>query len=98
MNNPFAVHNALEVAVTPDGMYAFVAGFNIPNQDVPSNNHFEPTNNPAGSNVGIIKFSSPYTNPKVVAATHSIPVGFTQYVRHAGRSVPVCQLPDGADG
>src|SRR5262249_2890460 len=31
LGSPFAVHNAVDVAITPDGMYAFVAGLNDPN-------------------------------------------------------------------
>src|SRR5262249_31324260 len=46
-SNPFAVHNALSVAITPDGNYAFVAGFNTPNELVPSKNHFVPGYDPA---------------------------------------------------
>ncbi len=79
--NPFAVRSALQIAVTPDGMWAFVAAFNFPDYDFPSGSHGEPANNPAGSNVGIIKFASPYTDPQVVAATRSIPVGFTEDLR-----------------
>ena len=44
---PFAVHNAEEVAVTPDGLYAFVAGFNWPDPYVASKDHSEPADNPA---------------------------------------------------
>ena len=77
LDNPFGVHNAEDVVITPDGLYAFVAGFNTPDSDVPSKDHFEPPDNPAGSNIGIFKFQSPYQSPQLVAATRSIPEGFT---------------------
>ncbi len=62
-DNPFGVHNPIDVAVTPDGMYAFVAGFNTSDPDIPSKNNDVPPENPAGSNIGIFKFSSPWQNP-----------------------------------
>jgi hypothetical protein len=75
----FALHNASSVAVTPDGKFAFVTGFNEPNVDLPSCNAGVPNNEPAGSNVGIFEFldtNGPYTNPILVAATRAIPEGF----------------------
>ena len=77
-DNPFGVHNAIDVTVTPDGLYAFVAAFNTPDSDVPSKNHYEPPEDPAGSNVGIFKFASPFQNPQLVGATRAIPLGLTQ--------------------
>ena len=78
----FDVDNAREVAVLPAGVlgsnaaYAFVLGFSIPNQNVPSSNHFFRTGSvySAGSNIGII--ADPFGTPSLAAATIPIPVGF----------------------
>ena len=70
----FAVDSAREVAVTPDGKYAFVVGYDVPNFNLPSGNHGVPSFDPAGSNIGIV--ADPFTNPTLVAATRSIPDGF----------------------
>ena len=77
-DDPFAVHNAIDVTVTPDGTYAFVAAFNTFDPDVPSKDHYDPPEDPAGSNVGIFKFASPFQNPQLLAATRAIPLGLTQ--------------------
>jgi hypothetical protein len=74
LNDEFEVNNYRAVAVTPDGKYAFVAGYDIPDDEVSSHNHGAPAFNPAGSNIGVI--SNPFTNPQLVAATRSIPNGF----------------------
>ncbi|MGA2035933.1 MAG: putative Ig domain-containing protein, partial [Thermoguttaceae bacterium] len=81
-DNAFAVHNASSVAVTKYGKYeyAFVTGFNIPDQTRPSSNPGFPPNNPAGSTIGIFQFQDtggiPFTYPLMVAATRAIPLGF----------------------
>src|SRR5262249_29213046 len=47
-----------------------------PNGEVRRKNLSDRHNNPAGSNVGIIKFQSPYQSPQMVAATRAIPGGY----------------------
>ena len=69
------------MVVTPDGKYAFVAGFNFPDEAVPTHNHGNPLGDsaadyPAGSSIGII--INPFTNPQLVAGTRPIPAGFPQ--------------------
>jgi YD repeat-containing protein len=77
VTSTFAVHNASAVAVTPDGKYAFVTGFNQPNQNLPSSDHGEPNYEPAGSTLGIFQFQAPnFQSPLLVAATRAIPLGF----------------------
>lgn len=68
----FDVNEAMDVAITNDGNYAFIAarngrwfGTGVESIDGPK----------AGSNIGIIK--DPLTNPKLVAATRPIPMGLT---------------------
>jgi YD repeat-containing protein len=73
-SDSFDVNNVRSVVVTPDAKYAFVAGWDFPDAEVASHNHFEPQNNPAGSNIGII--ADPLGSPRLVGATRSIPVGF----------------------
>jgi hypothetical protein len=85
INDEFEVNNARAVAVTPDGKYAFVAGYDIPDENDPSHNQGIPAFNPAGSNIGIVAnpFGDPtlaaatgFGVPTLVAATRSIPEGF----------------------
>ena len=62
------------MAVTRDGKYAFVIGFNrfvplVPSQDPTVN-----LNDPGGSTIGVIR--DPLTNPVLVAATRPIPISF----------------------
>ena len=53
--SPFDVNNARAVAITPDGSYAFVAGWDSEDPDIPSHDQYYPGDDPAGSNIGIIK-------------------------------------------
>jgi YD repeat-containing protein len=75
-DSSFDVNNIREIAITPDAKYAFVTGWDIPSQDIPSHDHFEPPSNPAGSTIGII--ADPLGSPRLVAATRAIPAGFPQ--------------------
>ena len=61
------MNNAREVAVTPDGKYAFVVGYDIPNEEVASQNQGIPAFNPAGSNIGIV--ANPFGLATLAAAT-----------------------------
>jgi hypothetical protein len=74
LNDEFEVNNARAIAITPDGKYAFVAGYDIPDDSVSSHNQGVPAFNPAGSKIGIV--ANPFTDPQLVAATRSIPDGF----------------------
>ena len=72
---PFDVSNVRSVVITPDGKFAFVAGWSFPDQNIPSHNSESPADDPGGSTIGIIQ--DPLgPNPKLVAATRSIPNGF----------------------
>ena len=75
--NVFEVNEGVDVTVTPDGNYAFVAGRN-------TNKINEPYANPlAGGNIGIIK--DPLgLNPQLVAATEPMPGVFTNKVALSG--------------
>src|SRR5262249_30283772 len=73
----FEVNNAVTLALTPDGKYAFVAGYNLQRQDDddPSHNHGVPQSDPAGSTIGVIQMDDE-KGPRLVAATRAIPGGF----------------------
>ena len=76
-NNVFEVNEGVDVTVTPDGKYAFVAGRN-------TKKILELDANPlAGGNIGIIK--DPLgPNPQLVAATEPVPGVFTNKVALSG--------------
>ena len=101
-SGPFAVNNPRFVVVSPDGKYAFVSAWDIPDQNVESRNHFYPEDNPAGSNIGII--ADPLTDPQLVAATRSIPASFPQQLAISGdgeylyATYPTIPLQGGGDG
>lgn len=68
----FDVNEGVATVITRDGSYAFVAGYNGSNFGA----RIESVDGvQAGSNIGIIE--NPLTNPRLVAATRPIPVGFT---------------------
>ena len=77
----FNVANARAVAFLPQGAagnptaYAFVLGYNVPDENAPSHNHFVASDSPyeAGSNIGII--TDVFGSPQIVAATLPIPRG-----------------------
>ncbi len=73
--SPFDVSNVRSVVLTPDGQFAFVAGWSFPDPNIPSHNAEAPADDPGGSTIGIIE--NPLgPNPRMVAATRSIPNGF----------------------
>ena len=71
LDDEFEVNNATAIAVTPDGKYAFVVGYDEPDENFPSTNQGIPAFDPAGSNIGIV--ANPFTNPVLVAATRLDP-------------------------
>ena len=87
----FAVHNANDVAVTSNGQFAFISAFNVPNYDIPSQDHdthqignaFVP---PAvsGSTIGIIQFATTTTMVNGVA----LPTFQNPQIVAATRAIP----------
>jgi hypothetical protein len=76
-HDSFDVETVRDIVVHPDLTYAYVTGFAYPNTTLASRNHGVGIPYPAGSNVGIIKDPLGLQgDPKLIAATRPIPVGF----------------------